>query len=135
MTALLTQGLRELGLDESRAGTLERFAALLLEKNEVMNLTAITFCFLAASSIRRPLPRWLAQVDRASFLIYLYHALAISALDKILERTDITGAFAPYLIRIVTAFTLVPLGCVIWQRTWGAIRRNGSEKNRSGESV
>ena len=42
MTALLTQGLRELGLDESRAGTLERFAALLLEKNEVMNLTAIT---------------------------------------------------------------------------------------------
>lgn len=42
MTALLTQGLRELGLDESRADTLERFAALLLEKNEVMNLTAIT---------------------------------------------------------------------------------------------
>ena len=42
MTALLTQGLRELGLDESRADTLERFAALLLEKNEVMNLTSIT---------------------------------------------------------------------------------------------
>ena len=42
MTAKLTQGLRELGLDESRAGTLERFAALLLEKNKVMNLTAIT---------------------------------------------------------------------------------------------
>ena len=34
--------LRELGLDESRAETLERFAALLLKKNEVMNLTAIT---------------------------------------------------------------------------------------------
>ena len=42
MTAKLTQGLRELGLDESRADTLERFAALLLEKNKVMNLTAIT---------------------------------------------------------------------------------------------
>ncbi len=42
MTVLLTQGLRELGLDESRADTLERFAALLLEKNEVMNLTSIT---------------------------------------------------------------------------------------------
>lgn len=42
MTALLREGLRELGLDESRAETLERFAALLLEKNEVMNLTAIT---------------------------------------------------------------------------------------------
>ena len=42
MTAVLREGLRELGLDESRAETLERFAALLLKKNEVMNLTAIT---------------------------------------------------------------------------------------------
>ena len=42
MTELLRQGLRELGLDEGRAKTLERFAGLLLEKNEVMNLTAIT---------------------------------------------------------------------------------------------
>ena len=41
MTALLREGLRELGLDESRAETLERFAALLLKKNEVMNLTII----------------------------------------------------------------------------------------------
>jgi len=42
VTALLREGLRELGLDESRVETLERFAALLLKKNEVMNLTAIT---------------------------------------------------------------------------------------------
>lgn len=42
MRALLEQGLSELGLDTRRAETLERFAALLLEKNEVMNLTAIT---------------------------------------------------------------------------------------------
>lgn len=32
MTALLREGLRELGLDESRAETLERFAALLLKR-------------------------------------------------------------------------------------------------------
>ena len=42
MTALLREGLRELGLDEGRTEALERFAALLLKKNEVMNLTAIT---------------------------------------------------------------------------------------------
>lgn len=42
MRSLLEQGLSELGLDTRRAETLERFAALLLEKNEVMNLTAIT---------------------------------------------------------------------------------------------
>ena len=42
MRALLSQGLSELGLDMSRAETLERFSSLLLEKNQVMNLTAIT---------------------------------------------------------------------------------------------
>lgn len=42
MKELLQTGLRELGLDAERADTLERFAEALLEKNEVMNLTAIT---------------------------------------------------------------------------------------------
>lgn len=42
MRALLSQGLATLGLDASRAETLERFSAQLLEKNQVMNLTAIT---------------------------------------------------------------------------------------------
>ena len=42
MRALLSRGLAELGLDERRAETLERFSSLLLEKNKGMNLTAIT---------------------------------------------------------------------------------------------
>ena len=42
MRELLLQGLSELGLDTSRVETLERFSSLLLEKNEVMNLAAIT---------------------------------------------------------------------------------------------
>lgn len=40
--SLLQQGLRSYGLDESRSDALLRFAELLLEKNKVMNLTAIT---------------------------------------------------------------------------------------------
>ena len=42
MRALLAEGLAQLGLDASRAEMLERFSSLLLEKNQVMNLTAIT---------------------------------------------------------------------------------------------
>ena len=42
MQDILRRGLAELQLDPDRADTLERFAAALLEKNEVMNLTAIT---------------------------------------------------------------------------------------------
>ena len=42
MEAILRQGLRELRLPEERAGELMAFSRLLLEKNRVMNLTAIT---------------------------------------------------------------------------------------------
>ena len=42
MLPTLKQGLSELKLAASKAETLERFAALMLQKNEVMNLTRIT---------------------------------------------------------------------------------------------
>ena len=42
MEALIKQGLAQLGLDEGKAPLLARYGQLLLEKNQVMNLTAIT---------------------------------------------------------------------------------------------
>lgn len=42
MLDILRAGLAELGLDETKAETLEAFARLVLERNKVMNLTAIT---------------------------------------------------------------------------------------------
>ena len=42
MLPTLKQGLTELKLDAAKAEALERFAELMLEKNEVMNLTRIT---------------------------------------------------------------------------------------------
>ena len=42
MREILRAGLAELGLDEAAAEPLEAFARLVLEKNRVMNLTAIT---------------------------------------------------------------------------------------------
>ena len=42
MLDILRAGLAEWGLDETKAETLEAFARLVLEKNRVMNLTAIT---------------------------------------------------------------------------------------------
>ena len=42
MEALLKKGLAELRLDEGATPSLLRFGELLLEKNKVMNLTAIT---------------------------------------------------------------------------------------------
>lgn len=42
MRAALTAGLAALGLDPALCGRLEAFAGLVLERNQVMNLTAIT---------------------------------------------------------------------------------------------
>lgn len=42
MLPTLKQGLTELGMDAAKAETLARFADLMLQKNEVMNLTRIT---------------------------------------------------------------------------------------------
>lgn len=42
MREILEKGLTALGLDKSCIPTLEQFAALMLERNKVMNLTAIT---------------------------------------------------------------------------------------------
>ena len=42
MKDILTRGLAQLGLPDAAAPQLEAYAALLLEKNKVMNLTAIT---------------------------------------------------------------------------------------------
>ena len=42
MTDILRQGLKELGLDAAKAEPLEAFARAVLERNQVMNLTAIT---------------------------------------------------------------------------------------------
>lgn len=42
MTDILRRGLKELGLDEEKAVPLEAFARAVLERNKVMNLTAIT---------------------------------------------------------------------------------------------
>lgn len=89
-------------------------------------LAGIAFCFLVAAEIGRPLPRALAQVDKASFLIYLYHALVISALDKLLERAGVGGVAVPYAIRIAVVFVLVPLGCIAWQRLWSAVKTAGN---------
>lgn len=86
-------------------------------------LAGMAFCFWAAASIRCPLPSWLAKIDRASFFIYLYHALAISMLDRILDHMGIGSVSVSYAIRIAVVFTLVPLACVTWQTIWDTIKQ------------
>ena len=93
-------------------------------------IAAILFCFLVAARIKRPLPPLLARVEKASFLIYLYHALAISVLDWALACRGIGGVAKPYAIRLAVVYVAVPALCVGWQtlrsRAINIVRKNPS---------
>lgn len=83
---------------------------------------AIAFCFLVAVCTRRPLPRVLARVDRASFLIFLYHILLLQFADKAFEAAGIVSVGAQYALRLGIVYLGAPLGCVAWQWGYGALR-------------
>ena len=86
-------------------------------------LAAISFCFLVAASIDRPLPKWLSCVERASFLVYLYHALAITLLDAALVGTPFHSVGFLYAIRLAVVYLVVPLICITWQQLYSFAKR------------
>lgn len=71
--------------------------------------------------IRRPLPRALARVDWASFLIFLYHIPLLQVADKAFEDAGIVSVGAQYALRLVIVYLGAPLGCVAWQWGYGAL--------------
>lgn len=87
-------------------------------------LSAILFSFLVASRVGRPLPAWLAQVDKASYLIYLYHCLFISAYNDLASRF-LPGARISVLFagRLLFVYLLTPLTCVLWQRLHSTLHK------------
>lgn len=90
-------------------------------------LAAILFCFWVALRLDRPLPPIPARVERASFLVYLYHSILISALEWLAARLAITDVGLLYAVRLPLVFVGTPILCIIWQEIWGKIvhlRRN-----------
>lgn len=86
-------------------------------------LAAIAFCFYIAVRIARPLPRLLAQVDRASYLIYLYHALVISAFDLLLARLGVSDIGTQFALRLLAVYLGTPTLCSLWQIGFAAVKK------------
>lgn len=95
-------------------------------------LAGIAFCFLAAAGMPQKMPKWLRKIDQASYLIYLYHALAIEVLAWVLARCGIGGVGLPYAIRLVVVYMLVPPACCLWQTAGRAAKRTISACRQSG---
>ena len=78
-------------------------------------LAAIAFCFCVALWLDRPLPRLLARVEKASFLIYLYHSILISALEWLSFKLNITDVGVLFCIRVPLIYIGTPVLCILWQ--------------------
>jgi len=94
----------------------------------LFQLSAVLFSFLLAVRLPRQMPKWLADIDRAAFLIYLYHSLALSGMDTLLSWLGITKVSAVFVLRASFAYLATPIACISWQRLWAAGKKQGKVK-------
>lgn len=67
--------------------------------------------------------RLLRAVDRASYLIYLYHCLVITLFNSLAPRLVGHRVSVQLLLRIIVVYPVSIAGCVLWQRLWAAVRK------------
>lgn len=65
----------------------------------------------------------LRRIDRASYLIYLYHSLTITIFNGIAPRLGITRTGTQVILRAVVVYAVTIGGCILWQKLWGALRK------------
>lgn len=76
-----------------------------------------------APRIRGRAARLLAALDRASYLIYLYHCLVITAFDLAASRLGISREGPLLLLRLAVVLPAAAGGSILWQRLWAAVPR------------
>ncbi|MCI8537123.1 MAG: acyltransferase [Oscillospiraceae bacterium] len=80
-------------------------------------MSAILFCFqLAAQWKDRPLPRPVAELDSVSYLIYLYHCLAITEFNLMADRMGINRVMVRLPLRAMFVYGGTVAGCLLWHR-------------------
>lgn len=97
--------------------------------------SGILVCFLIALRLPDRQPVWLARLDRASYLIYLYHCLALTAADGLIRRLGIARLSQTFLLRTLFAFTITPLACVVWQEFYRRVRRRARRASQGEMNV
>lgn len=87
-------------------------------------LSAILFFYGAAVRRTSPLPRWAADIDRASYLIYLYHCLVITLFNNFTARLGLSRVSVLFVLRIFTAYSITIAACILWQRLVRQLKTN-----------
>lgn len=86
-------------------------------------LSAILFFFDLAQRRTAPLPRPIQKIDRASYLIYLYHCLVIVIFNSTAARLGITRVSILFVFRILVVYGVTIAGCLLWQWIMGQLHK------------
>lgn len=86
-------------------------------------LTAIPALYALALRFPVRLPPLAQKMDRASFLVYLYHSLIIVWFNDWLPRLGITKVSLQFLLRVAFVYPVTFLLCILWQWGCGRIKR------------
>ena len=74
----------------------------------------VLLCFLGAVALDgRPLPKLLVRLDQVSYLVYLYHGLAITIFN--VKVTRITDMGARLILRAVFVYGVTIFICMLWR--------------------
>ncbi len=72
---------------------------------------------------RRPLLR---AIDRASYLIYLYHCIVITLFNEYAPHLVGSRVIVLLPLRILVVYPATIAGCILWQRLWTAIKQKSN---------
>ena len=87
-------------------------------------LSAILLLFLLAARDRAPLSRLWAAVDRASYLIYLYHCLIIVIFNDQVIRLNLSSVGTELVLRLLVVYPVTIGGALLWQWMMRTLRQH-----------
>ena len=93
-------------------------------------LSAILLLFVLASRDRTPLSRFWAAVDRASYLTYLYHCLAIVIFNDQVIRLNLSSVGTELVLRLLVVYPVTIGGALLWQWMMRKLRQHLTSSGR-----
>ena len=63
------------------------------------------------------------KMDRASFLVYLYHSLLITWFNDFIPHLGITKVSLQFLLRVAFIYPVTFLLCILWQWGYGRVKK------------
>ena len=90
--------------------------------NTLYLFSAILALYALALRFSGELPAPLRSMDRATFLVYLYHPLVITCFNSLAGRLGIVKVSTQFVLRVLVVYTVTFLACILWQQGYSRVK-------------